>query len=78
MIGRAVTDYPIDWSRVVLELRGSGWTYQRIQDALSAPDGMCDRLVRGGEPRFRPGLALLMLHRQETRRDPPMLWELSA
>lgn len=72
--GMTCSEYPVDWSQVVLELRAAGYTYG-MQAAVTGltRSTICRMANDIGEPRWGAGMTLLLKHRLLTRRDPPLL-----
>jgi hypothetical protein len=55
----------IDWSKLMLELRAKGFSPNRVATTLGVSHVATLNWLKGGEPKYGNGSALLELHRRE-------------
>lgn len=61
-------DPPVDWKRLILDLRRWGWTLKGIADAINVSDSTVQHwLDYGKEPMYENGRALIKLHAQQEK-----------
>lgn len=60
------SDESVDWFRVITDLRRAGETYLRIARAVAVSESAVRLWAGGTEPRYRDGVALLLLWERVT------------
>lgn len=61
-------DPPIDWKRIIIDLRRWGWTFQAIGDSINVAKPTVQHwLDYGAMPTYENGRALLKLHAQQEK-----------
>jgi len=66
MIVRVSRKPPVDWFRIMAELKRMGWSRITIGRVLCVPASRVRDWQYGSEPRYDDGRALLMLWRRES------------